>query len=433
MKPISIKSKIMLLAGLAAGIILLAGLAACGSKERDAEGKTVSFWHAMGVGAHRQTIQDMSESFEKAHPDITVEPIYQGGYTDLLQKLIAALTADTNPSLSQQYETWTTRFYNRQHLVPLNEFFAGDPEFDQNELKDFYQVFVDGNSWDGQLLSLPFNKSAYVLYYNADMLRKVGYEEGPRTWDEMRDICEKIQQQGLAPYGYAMRSTLESLTTLIYANGGQYLADDGSKMMLSEPEARDAVQFIYDMVFTWEIAYLESDYLNNGFGAERFAMYISSTAGFPYNDRSVAGKFEWSVAPIPTKSADSPRRTLMQGTNIGIYSNTTPAERLHAWQYLRHLTNTENATLWAIKSGYLPIRKSCLEHPAMKEFLKTNKNYAAVLPELERGVFEPRAEQWESMRNVLSREFDSFINGRKNVDEFIRDSTEKCEYVLVAE
>lgn len=418
---------------LTAVLLFVTVLTGCGSKERDPDGKTVTFWHAMGVGAHRQTIQEMTESFTKEHSDLTVEPIYQGGYTDLLQKLIAAITAGTNPSMSQQYETWTSRFYNRQHLVPLNDFFASDPGFQQNDLKDFYQVFVDGNTWDGQLLSLPFNKSAYVMFYNADMLRKVGYDEEPRTWDEMRDVCEKIKAQGLAPYGYAMRSTLESLTTLLYANGGQYLNNEGTKMTLDNIEARETIEFLYDIIFVKRVAYVESDYLDRGFAAEKFAMYISSTAGFPYNERSVAGRFDWRVAPIPSKDPNAPRRTLMQGTNIGIYSNTTHAERENAWKYLRHLVSTENATLWAIRSGYLPVRKSCLEHPQMKEYLEKNRNYAAVLPELERGVFEPRVEQWESMRNVLTREFDSFINGRKNVDEFIKDATEKCEYVLIAE
>ncbi|GAB4317120.1 MAG: ABC transporter substrate-binding protein [Candidatus Sumerlaeia bacterium] len=421
----------------AAGLILTLGLAllgaGCGSKERDPEGKSITFWHSMGVGTHRQTIQNITGSFTQTHPELSVTAIYQGSYSDLLQKLIAALTAGTNPSMSQMYETWTSRFFNRGHLVALNSFFASDPSFAEQDLNDFYQVFLDGNTWDGQLLSLPFNKSAYVLYYNADMLREAGYTQPPRTWDEMRDICEKVQKRGLAPYGYAMRSTLESLTTLLYANGGRYLNDEGTKMMLDTPESRETVEFLHNMLFVWKIASVESDYLNNGFGSEKFAMYIGSTAGFPYNDRSVAGRFEWRVAPIPSKDLSRPRRTLFQGTNIGIFSNTTEQERLHAWQYLRHLTNTDNATQWAIQTGYLPIRKSCLNHPDMKAYLEKNPNYKAVLPELENGVFEPRIEQWESMRNVLTREFDSFLNGRKGVEEFIRDSTQKCEYVLEAE
>jgi sn-glycerol 3-phosphate transport system substrate-binding protein len=63
---------------------------------------------------------------------------------------------------------------------------------------DFIQSVREFYSRDGQLMAMPFNLSVPTLYYNLDILAKVGYNKAnfPRTWDEMEVLAEKLKQAG---------------------------------------------------------------------------------------------------------------------------------------------------------------------------------------------------------------------------------------------
>lgn len=62
---------------------------------------------------------------------------------------------------------------------------------------DFIQSVREFYSRDGQLMAMPFNLSAPVLYYNADILAKVGYGKHnfPQTWSAMEIMAEKIKKR----------------------------------------------------------------------------------------------------------------------------------------------------------------------------------------------------------------------------------------------
>ena len=63
---------------------------------------------------------------------------------------------------------------------------------------DFIQSVREFYSKDGQLMAMPFNLSAPVLYYNMDIFAKVGYTQTnfPRTWDEMEVLAKKVKKAG---------------------------------------------------------------------------------------------------------------------------------------------------------------------------------------------------------------------------------------------
>jgi len=49
---------------------------------------------------------------------------------------------------------------------------------------------------NGDLLSMPFNSSTPVLWYNKDALKKAGVSAPPKTWDEMKSASEKLVAAG---------------------------------------------------------------------------------------------------------------------------------------------------------------------------------------------------------------------------------------------
>jgi len=428
--------------GCFAALLLLAASCAriAEREERAPDGSLiVEFWHAMS-GGHQSSLLEIVAAFNQSHPGVKIVPVYQGSYDSLSQKLVASCISGSNPPVSQMYESWTTRFMSRNLIAAAEDLAAANPDGPDARFDDIFPAFIEDNSWpvDGRkkLMTLPFNKSIYVLYMNEDRMKAAGFENPPADWDEWRDLAEKMTERGpdgsIKTYGFATRPFLESFTTNLFLRGPKYI-DDNGEFDFAGPEGLQALRFLVDL--TWgekRAGYVETDYLSNVFGAEKIAMFVGSTASFPFMDRSVQGKFSWRAYPLPApKGAQG--RALCQGTNVGVFANHPESVRRAAWEFLVFLTNTENTVKWALETGYLPVRRSALEHGKMKEYLAKDVNYSAALSQVERGLFEPKVIYWESCRLAIGREVEAALNNRKSPEDALAAALKKCEYIKKTE
>lgn len=263
-------------------------------------------------------------------------------------------------------------------------------------------------------------------------MREVGYDHPPKDWDEWRNLAEKMTLRNpdgsIRMYGFATRPLLESFTINLFLNGCHYI-DENGEFDFAGQRGEEALSFLVNMAYGEKrSAYVESDYLNTAFGAQRIAMYVGSTASFPYNEQAVAGRFTWRAYPLPTpKGVEG--RALCQGTNVGIFANHPREIQRAAWTFLRVMTNTENTVKWSMDTGYLPVRYSALEHPRMKKYLEDNVNFRNALSQIDRGLFEPKEIYWESVRLALARETESALMGRKTPRQALDDGLAKCLYI----
>src|SRR5690606_24422088 len=135
------------------------------------------------------------------------------------------------------------------------------------------------------------------LYVNFDLMREHGHTEPPRTWEEWQKLCVELTAVGelgnVERYGFATRDNIEAFTVKLFADGSNYMDDQGN-LLLNSSSAVDALQFLVDLTSgESKTGYVETDYLNSVFGAGRIAMFIGSTAGTNYVDNSVGSKFVW--------------------------------------------------------------------------------------------------------------------------------------------
>lgn len=410
---------------------------------RDSEGRIiVEFWHAMGSG-HSATLNEICALFNDSQDRYNVVPIYQGRYNSLSQKLIASLYAGRAPAMSQMYPGWTTRFHRYGYLVPLETFIEADPEFGQEDLDDFYPVMIEENTLvhpktgEAQLMGLPFNKSVYVLFINEQRMLEAGWEEPPTTWDELRELAAALTVRSgnrVQTFGFASRPYIEDLTVMTMASDIQLLEEGTEEINVDSPEAREALRFLHELVSGGDggrVGYVESDYLTGPFAAEIVAMYISSTAGLPYNEAAIQTRFPWIIARVPSRDENTTGRTLMQGTNIGIFAGQPEEVRQGAWEFLKFLSSTEMNAKWARTSGYMPIRRSALEVPELAEYLETDRRFAAAVATLDYATFEPRKMYWETVRQTISQQVEAVLFNRRSIDVALRDARRVVESVQI--
>ena len=140
---------------------------------------TVDFWHVMS-GPLGTRLDEMIDEFSGLHPEGRIISAHMGSYDALVQKLMGAVASNNPPVIAQMYESWTDQFYQAGFLYPVDEFVRSDADFN---LDDFFPVFIDDNTYEGRLVTLPFNKSVPVFYYNRDLLEQYGFERFPEDWD----------------------------------------------------------------------------------------------------------------------------------------------------------------------------------------------------------------------------------------------------------
>ncbi|HEC78064.1 MAG TPA: ABC transporter substrate-binding protein [candidate division WOR-3 bacterium] len=358
---------------------------------RREEKTVVTFWHVMG-GPLGRTLNEMIDDFNKAHPEGEVKSVHMGSYDALAQKLMGAVASNSPPVIAQMYESWTDQFFKAGVLYPLEEFIKDDEEFN---LKDFYPVFIEDNIYDSVLVTLPFNKSIPVFYYNSDLLHSHDFDSFPEDWSRFRKLCEAIREEDIWPTSWPI--DVWYFSTMLYQEGGSLYDVKTRTPLFNSPEGRRVLEYMVELVKDSLL------YLNPGFQRQteflsgNVAVIPASVVSWVFMKDQVP--FTMGVAPFPRGKKDA---TVIAGTNIGMFKKTTAAQKKLAWEFIKWFLTPENQMRWTGASYYLPTRQSVTRLESCKKFLDENPGYGKILEQLYFAGTEPRVKEWFTGRIYLN-------------------------------
>jgi len=170
---------------------------ACGGSISARAQTEIQWWHAMG-GQLGERLSALAENFNRSQKDYKVTPVYKGTYTETMTAAIAAFRAKQQPHIVQVFEVGTaTMMAAKGAIYPVYQLMADAGEkFDPGAyLPAVYGYY---STTDGKLLSMPFNSSTPVLYYNKDAFRKAGLapDKPPKTWPDIEDYAKRLLASG---------------------------------------------------------------------------------------------------------------------------------------------------------------------------------------------------------------------------------------------
>src|SRR5262249_4302090 len=159
----------------------------------------IQWWHAMG-GQLGEALNALADGFNKSQQEYKIAPVYKGTYTETMTAAVAPFRAPQQPQLVKVFEVGTaTMMAAKGAVYPVHQLMADAGEaFDPNAyLPAVYGYYA---TTDGKLLSMPFNSSTPVLYYNKDAFKKAGLEgdKPPKTWDDVEQYSRKLLAAGSA-------------------------------------------------------------------------------------------------------------------------------------------------------------------------------------------------------------------------------------------
>ena len=112
-------------------------------------------------------------------------------------------------------------------------------------------------SYKNGIYGIPWSLAQKGLFYNLEMLKKAGYSEPPRTWDELIAMSKKMQAQGIAEWGITFGwGDMSYLDFYIFANlfGIDKPISDEGLPQFNNPKGIAALKYMRDLVETSKVA-----------------------------------------------------------------------------------------------------------------------------------------------------------------------------------
>jgi multiple sugar transport system substrate-binding protein len=365
---------------------------------------TVTFYHTLGQ-SRQDVLNRHLEVFNDMYPNIHVEHVNKGGYSELKESLENEIEKGSAPTMAFCYPDHVAAYNRLGATVALDDYINhtgvvtradGSTEImglTDMQKEDFIQSFYqEGRIYgDNRMYTLPFGKSTEVLYYNVDYFTENNLTV-PSTWEEMKATCARIleiesaKEGGLAanpciPLGYD--SEANWFITMTEQLGSGFLStEEGNEFVFNNEENR---AFMEEFKEWYDLGYVTTGYCNNmTYTSELFVqtdasqlksyMVIGSSAGSGYHcpERLQDGTypFEVGLAPVPQVDPDNPKM-ILQGPSVCLFKQEDPQELAAAWLLMEFLTTNANFQgNFSMVGGYAPVIQSIQQHPTYQHFLE---------------------------------------------------------------
>jgi len=313
-------------------------------------------------------------TWNERHPDRTVRlDIIVTGHAQLRFKIATAVAAGKAPDIALVDSVWVAEFAQASFLIPLEEI---DPDWVENDYKrDVLPVFVEGDSYEGQLYAVHAQTDVALLWYRKDWFNAEGISP-PMTWDDLIQAACYFQQEhirqkyGLGDYTLAFPASLKAgettsylLLPFIWSAGGGVFAD--GKVILGSEATRRAIGLLSDLVHKYKVASPEVascawDWPMRLFAAGKVAISV----GGSYESGMIKELAGWDEAafrervgfvPIPAGPGGK-QATTAGGMTYAIYRQSKCPDL--ALEILKIVTGPELMKEFCVATGHNPPRIS---------------------------------------------------------------------------
>ncbi|MFC6553656.1 ABC transporter substrate-binding protein [Cohnella cellulosilytica] len=343
----------------------------------------VFFYPVAAGGSIREVFDALAAQFNEEHgPDITVKNVFSGSYQDTLVKVKTGVMGKDSPDLTLLSSTALFELLDMDAIMPLDDLIAKDGG--DAYVNDFYEAFLANGRTEGQLYSIPFQRSTIILYYNKDLFRKAGLdpEKPPTNYAELVEYGKALTKDGT--WGLEITAT-DFIQWMFHAfalqNGKNIMNQDGTEMYLDTPENVEALQFWKDMIYEHKMMPTGATAwgtIPTDFISQKTAMMYHTTGNLGTVRNGAT--FDFGTAFLP---AGKQYGTPVGGANLYIIKGLPQERQDAAWTFIRWLTEPERMAQFSIDTGYVAATKSSYDTETMKKFTAEFPQFLTARDQLE--------------------------------------------------
>lgn len=418
----------------------LAGLiASIGSAQAATE---IDFWHSM-QGALGERVNELAEEFNKTQSDYVIKPTYKGTYGESMNAGIAAFRAGNAPDILQVFEVGTATMMNAKGAIKEVQTMSeevGDPI----KADDFIGAVAGYySSPEGKLVSMPFNSSTPVFYYNKDAFKKAGLdpEKPPKTWEEVAEAGRKLREAGYE-CGYTTSwpswiqlETFGAWHDTPYATKNNGFGGLDARLQVDAPLYVRHMDFLSKMAKDGTFTYGgRADSSGALFTSGKCAMFTGSSG----NRANIikTGDFEFGTSTLPYYAdvKGAPQNSIIGGASLWVFANKKPETYKGITQFFKFLASPEQAAKWHQVTGYVPVTKAGYEETIKSGFYEKNPGADVAVKQLDvattsnsRGV---RLGYLPQIRDIAEGEMEQIFAGKITPEAGMANTVKRSNELL---
>jgi sn-glycerol 3-phosphate transport system substrate-binding protein len=403
----------------------------------------IQWWHAMG-GALGEWVNDLAKGFNESQKAYKVTPTFKGSYPETLTAGIAAFRAGNQPDILQVFEVGTaTMMASKGAIVPVGKVMKDSGlKFDQSA----YVSAVAGyyTAPNGQMLSMPFNSSTTIFYYNKDAFKAAGLDPNkpPVTWAEVALAAAKLKAAGQkCPFttSWISWTQLESFSAwhnVEFATKGNGMNGSDARLVFNSPLHVRHIQDLENMAKQGLFVYKGRDNKADvTFPSGECAM-ITASAGLLGAIKKNA-KFDFGVAPLPYYQdvAGAPQNTVIGGASLWVMAGKPADHYKGVASFFNYLSSPEVQSASHKRTGYLPITTAAFKLTEQSGFYKENPGADVAVNQMIRKTTDKsrgiRLGNFLQIRTIIDEELEQVWGGKKGakeaLDEAVKRGNEQLE------
>jgi multiple sugar transport system substrate-binding protein len=372
----------------------------------------VEFWGPIG-GTFGDSLKERLEKVRIETRLFIEYTIIPGGWVGMMEKLNAAIAGRTVPDVAHIKDFSMKDYAWRGVVAKLDDYFAKGPLDPRKFRPSVWQAM----QYKGNRYGAPWSGSfVHGLFINNELFQQAGLDprNPPKTWDELVAVCRQLTDPPAGRWGHTFYElgtreyNLMLFSVYVGQCGGKIFSDDLSRVTLDTPAGNEALQWMYDMLWTWKLA-VPPDQIDQRWGLVESGKVATWNHGawYIWDARRRAPQLNFSLHQWPCYRAcdnvDAPECVVML---------QDVRDRALTWQAITLLVTPELDLELAGPRGGLPV----FEENLRKGVFATDpefKEYARIGSSKE---LRPRAwvEGYEEIAAVITPELQAVWFNRKS-------------------
>lgn len=404
-------------------VILIILFSSCSEKSSDII--HLDFW---AMGAEGENVTRLIKIFEAENPSIKVT-VQQVPWIAAHEKLVTAFVSETLPEVFQLGNTWIPEFKELGAVEELTSYLSASSTISP---ENYFQGTWDMNVLDSIVYGIPWYVDTRLLFYNREMLKNIGYDHPPRTWDELYQMSKAIKNKHGQANKYAFFiPTNEWVPYVVFGiqNGAGLLRDSNSYGDFSNKKFSEAFNFL--MKFFHEgLAPKDMQQVMNVYQAyieEIYCFYITGPWNVTEFKKRLPAELQNSLmtAPLPSPDDNYPGYSLAGGSSLVINKNSR--HKNAAWKWIEFLSREQTQIQFYEIVSSLPAVKSAWQDSS----ILNNPYMHAFYVQLEKSKPTPQIPEWEQIVFAKIQQYaESAARNAMTVDEALRNLDKDTDQIL---
>ena len=424
-------------------LLMAAAITAVSVTAARAEPVQVNWWHAMG-GALGKVVDKFAADFNAKQSKYKINAIYKGNYTETMTQAIAAFRAKQQPHIVQVFEVGTATMMaaeGKGAIYPVWKLMQdAGIAFDQSVYLP--AVISYYTTRDGKLLSLPFNSSTPVLWYNKTKLKELGVEV-PKTWDALWAAAAKAKTAGVkAPVSFGWQSWSQIENFSAWHNIALGTKENGfggldTKFTFNNDAVVNHIQRIADMGKKGLFKY-------GGRRGDSRGMFVNGDSIFWINSSAYYGGFKKDIKnfefgqamlPLDSKVAKAPQNSIIGGATLWVLNGHQKEAYKGVAEFFQFLSAPEQQAYWHQNTGYVPITTAAYELSKKQGFYKTAPGTDTAIKQLSLNTPTPASKglrfgNFVQIRDIINEELEAVWAGKKSAKEAMDAAARRGDALL---